>query len=100
MGFFNAMSSINKVNNLLKDLENQVTITQGQIERGAPLSNLENSLNVHKRIHQELLDVFSNSSGARVSVYTVFGDKMRMDDVLTYSKNLAMNLAAIIAQRR
>lgn len=100
MGFFNAMSSINKVNNLLKDLENQVTITQGQIERNAPLSNLENSLNVHKRIHQELIDIFSNSGGARVSVYTVFGNKMRMDDVLTYSKNLAMNLASIIAQRK
>ena len=100
MGFFNAMSSINKVNNLLKDLENQVTITQGQIERNAPLSNLENSLNVHKRIHQELIEAFSNSGGARVSVYTVFGDKMRMDDVLMYSKNLAMNLAAIVAQRK
>lgn len=100
MGFFNAMSSINKVNNLLKDLENQVTITQGQIERRAPLSNLENSLNVHKRIHQELIDIFSNSGGARVSVYSVFGDKMRMDDVLMYSKNLAMNLASIIAQRK
>ncbi len=96
MGFFNAMSSINKVNNLLKDLENQVTITQGQIENGAPLSNLVNSLNVHKRIHQDLLDVFSNSGGARVSVYTLFGDKMRMDDVLTYSKNLVLNLTAII----
>ncbi len=99
MGFFNAMSSINKVNNLLKDLENQVTITQGQIERNAPLSNLENSLNVHKRIHQELLEVFSNSGGARVSVYTLFGNKMRMDDVMMYSKNLIYNLNAIIQTR-
>ncbi len=96
MGFFNAISSINKVNNLLKDLENQITITQGQIERGAPLSNLENSLNVHKHIHQELIDIFSNSGGARVSVYTLFGDKLRMDDVMTYSKNLILNLSAII----
>lgn len=99
MGFFNAMSSINKVNNLLKDLENQVTITQGQIETNAPLSNLENSLNVHKRIHQELINVFSNSGGARVSMYTVFGDKMKMDDVLLYSKNIIYNLNAIIQTR-
>ena len=28
MGFFNAMSSIGKINNLLKDFENQVTISQ------------------------------------------------------------------------
>lgn len=99
MGFINAMSSINKINNLLKDLENQVAITQGQIESHAPVYMLENSLNTHKQIHQELIDVFSNSGGARVSVYTVFGDKMRMDDILSYSKNLAMNLAAVIAQR-
>lgn len=99
MGFLNAMSSINKINNLLKDLENQVAITQGQIESHAPVYMLENSLNTHKRIHQELIDTFSNSGGARVSVYTVFGDKMRMDDILSYSKNLAMNLAAVIAQR-
>lgn len=96
MGFFNAMSSINKVNNLLKDLENQVTITQGQIDRRAPQTNLENSLNVHKRIHQDLLNIFSNSGGARVSVYTIFGEKMRMDDILMYSKNLIYNLNAII----
>lgn len=99
MGFLNAMSSINKVNNLLKDLENQVTITQGQINSNAPVYMLENSLNTHKRIHQELINAFSNSGGARVSMYTVFGDKMRMDDILSYSKNLSMNLAAVIAQR-
>lgn len=99
MGFLNAMSSINKINNLLKDLENQVAITQGQIESHAPVYMLENSLNTHKRIHQELIDTFSNSGGARVSMYTVFGDKMRMDDVLSYSKNLAINLAAIIQTR-
>jgi hypothetical protein len=99
MGFFNAMSSIGDVNRLLKDLENQVRISQDQVERGAPLVNLQNSLNVHKQIHQSLINVFSNSSGARTAVYTIFGDKMRMDDVLTYSKNVTMNLAAIISNR-
>lgn len=99
MGFFNAMSSIGRINGLLRDLENQVAITQGQIENGASTSNLIYSLNVHKRIHQDLIDAFSGSSGARTAVYTVFGEKMRMDDVLTYSKNLAMNLAAIIGRR-
>lgn len=99
MGFFNAMSSINRINNLLKDLENQVAITQGQIERNAPTHMLENSLNIHKQIHHKLIDAFSNSSGARVSMFSIFGEKMRMDDVLTYSKNLTMNLATLIAHR-
>lgn len=99
MGFFNAMSSISRINQLLKDLENQVTITQGMLENNAPRYNLENCLNVHKRIHQELIDAFSGSSTARISKFKVFGDNMRMDEILRYSKNLAMNLAAIIAQR-
>ncbi len=99
MGFFNAMSSINKINNLLKDLENQVTITQDQVRKNAPAETLQNSLNVLKRIHQEMIDTFCNSSAARVSVFTIFGDKMRMHDVLTYSKNVIYNLAAIINRK-
>jgi len=96
MGFFNAMSSINKVNNLLKDLENQVTITQDQVRKNASAETLQNSMNVLKHIHQELINTFSNSSGARVSMFTLFGNKMRMHDILTYSKNVIYNLAAII----
>ena len=99
MGFFNAMSSINKINNLLKDLENQVTIRQDLVQSNASRRQLENSLNVLKHIHQELIDTFAGSGGARVSMFTLFGDKMRMNDVLTYSKNVALNLAAIIAQK-
>ena len=90
------MSSINKVNNLLKDLENQVTITQDQVRKNASAETLQNSMNVLKHIHQELINTFSNSSGARVSMFTLFGNKMRMHDILTYSKNVIYNLAAII----
>ena len=96
MGFFNAMSSINKVNNLLKDLENQVTITQDQVHKNASAETLQNSMNVLKHIHQELINTFSNSSGARVSMFTLFGNKMRMHDILTYSKNVIYNLATIL----
>lgn len=99
MGFFNAMSSINRINNLLKDLENQVSITKGLVETNAPKLNLENSLNVHKKIHQDLIDAFSESRTARISMYKIFGDKMLMNDVLTYSKNLIYNLHAIIQLR-
>lgn len=99
MGFFNGMATVNRINQLLKDLENQVTITQGQVQSGASRFTLENSLNTHKRIHQELINEFSNSATARISVYKIFGDKLRMDDVLMYSKNVTMNLAAIIANR-
>ena len=107
MGLFNTISSINRVNNLLKDLENQVTIVQDQVRKNASAETLQNSMNVLKHIHQELIDTFGNSSGenplfvsvrsgARVSMFTLFGDKMRMHDILTYSKNVIYNLAVII----
>lgn len=96
MGLFNGLSSVNRINNLLKDLENQVAITQGQIQSGVSRFNLENSLRVHRMIHQQLLDAFSNSRTAQISMYKIFGDNMRMHDILEYSKNLIYNLNAII----
>jgi hypothetical protein len=99
MGFFNAMSSIGKINNLLKDFENQVTISQDLVERGAPKENLIYSLNVLKSIHQELIDTFSNSGAARTAMFKVFGDKMQMHGVLTYTKNVIYHLHSIIQSR-
>lgn len=99
MGLFNAMSSVNKINQLLKDLENQVTITQDQVSKNAPAETLQNSLNVLKHIHQELIDTFCQSRGARICMYTIFGDKMNMHGILTYSKNVIYNLYAIIQDK-
>ena len=96
MGFFNAMSSIAKINELLKDFENQVTISQDLVERNAPKSYLINSLNVMKSIHQQLIDTFSNSSAARTAMFKIFGDKMQMHGILTYTKNVTLHLNCII----
>lgn len=99
MGLFNATSSIMKINRLLKDLENQITITQSMVERDVPASMLSNSLNVLKSIHQQLIETFSQSSGARVAMFSIFGEKMQMDAILTYSKNVIYNLHAIIQNK-
>ncbi len=99
MGFFYAMSSIARINELLKDFENQVTISQDLVQRNAPKENLINSLNVMKSIHQQMIDTFSNSAGARTAMFKIFGDKMQMDGILTYSKNVIYNLYAIIQNR-
>ena len=99
MGFFNAMSSIARINKLLKDFENQVTISQDLVSRNASKESLTNSLNVMKTIHQELIDTFSNSAGARTAMFKIFGDKMQMHGILTYTKNVIYNLYAIIPNR-
>ena len=100
MGLFNAMASVNKINSLLKDFENQITISQDLVERNAPAWQLNNSLNVLKSIHQQLIDIFSNSSTARVAMFKIFGDKMQMDGILTYTKNVCLHLNSIIQNQR
>lgn len=99
MGFFNAMSSVNKINSLLAELERQVIQSQQLLESNSSRQSLDSVLSRMKCIHQELIDTFSNSSGARISMYRIFGDQMRMDGILMYSRNVTMNLAAIIANR-
>lgn len=99
MGFFNAMSSVNKINGLLTEFEQQVLLSQQLLETNASKQTLDCVLNRMAVLHQELIDTFSNSSGARVSMYHMFGDKMRMDGILMYTKNVTMNLAAVITNR-
>jgi hypothetical protein len=99
MGFFSSMSAIATINQLLKDYENQVTITQDQVSRNASSSTLLNSLNVLKSLHQQLIDEFSKSGPARCATYTIFGDKMGMDALLTYSKNVIAHLMVIIKSK-
>lgn len=99
MGFFNAMASIGTINQLLKEFENLVTITQDLVERNAATSTLNNRLSAMKSIHQELINTFANSSAARVAMFKIFGDKMQMHEILTYTKNVIMNLNLIIQNR-
>ena len=99
MGFFNAMSSIGKINKLIEDLENQTMITKGNVDSNAPVATLRNCLSVHKSIHQQMIDIFGTSAGARHAVYTFFGEKVQMHEILTLSKKLAYDLNAIIYER-
>ena len=46
-----------------------------------------------------MIDTFSNSSAARIAMFQIFGDKMNMDGILTYTKNVILHLNAIIQMR-
>ncbi len=96
MGLFNAMSTVNDINRLLKDFENQTFIIQSQIRESASPSTLNNSLNVLKSIHQQLINKFCNSSAARVAMFSIFGRKCQMDGVLTCTKHTIYELYAAI----
>lgn len=96
MGLFNAYSCINRINNLIKDLENQLAVTSSHLENNVDRWTLNNDLNAHKTIHNQLLDAFESSSAARVSVYKWFGREVRMNDILLVSKEIIYELNAHI----
>ena len=96
MGFFNAMSAIGNINSLLKDFENEVVISQDLVQRDAPPEQLNDCLIVMKRLHQRLIDNFGSSAAARCAMFTIFGDKMQMDGILTYTRNVCYHLYSII----
>lgn len=98
MGIFNSFSTINQINTQLKDLENQITITRDMVMRDASKMELERCLNLLKKMHQNLINTFSQSSTAMAASYTIYNCKMTMPEILTYSKNVIMNLAVIIAK--
>lgn len=100
MGLINAFKTINRINKLVKDLENQIRITQSQTEKEMPIGILQNSLNVHKYIHQELINEFFKSDIAMGAKYTLLGEKMNFNEILIYSKNLIYNINLIIENKK
>ena len=96
MGLFNAVSTVSDINRLLKDFENQTFIIRSQMQECASPMTLKNSLNVLKSIHQQLINKFCSSSAARVAMFTIFGNKLQMDGVLTCTKGIIYDINAII----
>lgn len=100
MGLLNWMDSMSNINKLLKDFENEVTITQDLVANGWSVSLIEHHLNVMKDIHQQLINNFAKSSGAQGAAFHIFGKSMLMDEILTYTKNVCLHLSAIVQNRQ
>lgn len=96
MGLLNGMRTIGEINSLLRDLENQVTILKGQYNRKVSKDELNNSINVLRSIHEQLIVKFASSAAARGATYSVFGDRMQMDGILSYSKNIIYSFYALV----
>ena len=84
MGFFNAMSSIGKINNLLKEIEYQLKVIGDMTDNSVPSTKVQNEVNELIRLYNQLGNVLENSGGARTAVYTFLGRKCRSWEVLSF----------------
>ena len=84
MGLFNAMSSIGKINDLLKEIEYQLKII------GVMTDNSVSNVKIHQevdglvKLYNQLGTLLENSSAARTAVYTFLGRKCRSWEILSF----------------
>lgn len=84
MGFFNAMSSIGKINDLLKETEYQLKIVGDMMDNSAPRSRIQQEIEGLVRLYNQIGGLLENSSGARTAVYTFLGRKCRSWEILSF----------------
>lgn len=84
MGFFNAMSSIGKINELLKETEYQLKVVGDMMDNSAPRTRIQQEIEGLIKLYNQIGSVLENSSGARTAVYTFLGRKCRSWEILSF----------------
>lgn len=84
MGFFNAMSSIGKINDLLKETEYQLKVVGDMMDNSAPRTRIQQEIEGLIKLYNQIGNVLENSSGARTAVYTFLGRKCRSWEILSF----------------
>lgn len=84
MGFFNAMSSIGKINDLLKEIEYQLKIVSDMMGSSVSTSRIQLEVEGLVKLYNQTGGLLENSSGARTAVYTFLGRKCRSWEILSF----------------
>ncbi len=84
MGFLNAMSSIAKINELLKETEYQLKIIGDMTDNNVNFSRVQREVEGLIRLYNQIGAVLGNSSGARTAVYNFLGRKCRSWEILSF----------------
>lgn len=84
MGFFNAMSSIGKINDLLKETEYQLKIIGDMTDNSVSNSRVQMEIQGLVSLYNQIGDILENSSGARTAVYTFMGRKSRSWEIMSF----------------
>ena len=84
MGFFNAMSSIGRINDLLKETEYQLKVISDMESNSVSSTRLHQEVEGLIVLYNELGATFEKSSGARDAVYKFLGRKCRGWEILSF----------------
>ena len=92
MGFFNAMSSIGKINDLLKETEYQLKIIGDMTDNSVSSSRVQQEVEGLVRLYNQIGYLLENSSGARTAVYKFLGRKCRAWEILSFLNDTIRDL--------
>lgn len=92
MGLFNAMSSIGKLNDMLKETEYQLKIIGDMADNHTPSSRMQQEFDGLVRLYDKMGSIFENSSAARIAVYTFLGRKCRGWEILSFLRETITEL--------
>lgn len=84
MGLFNAMNSIGKINDLLKETEYQLKIVSDMMNNSVPTSRVQLEVEELVKLYNQIGSLLENSGGARTAVYTFLGRKCRSWEILSF----------------
>lgn len=84
MGFFNAMSSISKINDLLKEVEYQLKIVGDMKNNSVSSVKVQQEVEGLISLYNQIGSILENSGGARTAVYTFLGRKCRSWEILSF----------------
>ena len=84
MGFFNAMSSIGKINDLLKETEYQLKIIGDMTDNSVSNSRVQMEIQGLISLYNQIGNILEKSSGARTAVYTFLGRKSRSWEIMSF----------------
>lgn len=84
MVFFNAMSSIGKINDLLKETEYQLKIIGDMTDNSVSNSRVQMEIQGLVSLYNQIGNILENSSGARTAVYTFLGRKSRSWEIMSF----------------
>ncbi|OKZ31421.1 hypothetical protein [Parabacteroides sp. merdae-related_45_40] len=92
MGLFNAYKTVNRANQLLKEMEAQFDIIYYNMECGSPLQQIRVEWRILKKQFMELQETISSSSAASIASYRFKGRQATTMELFSFIKSILDDL--------
>lgn len=92
MGLLNAYKTVNRANQLLKEMEVQFDIIYYNMEGGSPLQQIRAEWRILKKQFMELQETISSSSAASIASYRFKGRQATTMELFSFIKSILDDL--------